>query len=100
MAGSESSGSATYLQSETMALKSAEITVPARMMTTIELEPRPIACATHITMATAKSPQANENACTQNEDKPSKSAAAAPTEAPLDTPRISGETIGFLNMPW
>jgi len=51
-------------------------------------------------MLTAIKPVMNAIICVMNEPWLSRIAKAAPNPAPADTPRISGDTRGFLKIPW
>lgn len=53
-----------------------------------------------IVTATAAIPPANAVIWIMTEDTDRSIAIAAPTQAPPDTPRKSGETSGFLKIPW
>lgn len=48
---------------------------------------------------TAMKPMINAITCTAWLSKFHSSASAAPNDAPADAPKISGDTIGFLNRP-
>ena len=45
-------------------------------------------------------PPANEHACTSPIENPKSRAKEAPKPDPAAAPSISGETSGFLNIPW
>lgn len=48
-------------------------------------------------MSTANNPKVRADTWICHHPQPATMASAAPNPAPADTPRMSGETIGFLN---
>jgi hypothetical protein len=68
--------------------------MPPSIRTVKDLPPKTWAIVKAIT--TAASPNINAEVCMPTQFAPFIIARAAPKPAPADTPRISGETIGFL----
>ena len=54
----------------------------------------------HTAPPTAAMAPMKANSCTMELGMSKSSARHAPKLAPADAPKISGETSGFLNMPW
>ena len=52
------------------------------------------------TMPTAASPPANANSWMKSTFSERKMPSTAPSAAPVDTPRMSGDTSGLRNIPW
>lgn len=98
MAGRVLIGSATNLIRERKAWKRAETTIPPRTSTTRESRPtrRPMRKA----QPTANSPRAKAAAWMPDQPREASIPMAAPKLAPAETPRMPGETRGFLKRFW
>ena len=99
MAGSLLSGSATYLIIDVNELNRVAITIPISTNAKVVLLPLDIILLNMNVMATADKPNINEETCMPTVPNDNRMAIAAPNPYPADAPRISGETIGFLNNP-
>ena len=97
MAGSCCWVSATSFTNDVPAENRDEIIMPARIRDTAwsALDRR----LTSQAAATASSPQQNAAAEMPKYPAPSKMATAAPKPAPVEAPRMSGDTMGLRNMP-
>lgn len=97
MTGKTSFGSATYFTNDTKALNKEEITIPANITIIIDLELYPFVFVTRNTKAIALKPKAKADNCVPTDLNPNKIPKAAPKEAPLAQPRVSGVAKGFEN---
>ena len=100
MTGSTSWGSAAYFTRETRAENRELITMPARMTMIMEGRELPAVLVTVKTSSTERTPKAKESSCTCMAPKPRRMARAAPKEAPLATPSVSGVASGLAKKLW
>ncbi len=75
------------------------ITTPARISVSSGSRPRSDA-PTAVDQGDGRKAAANASAWMPTMPHDMKMATAAPSAAPDDTPRMSGETSGLRNMPW
>ena len=68
--------------------------------TSMMVESRRMSRGMSVVRNTARHPPTKANSCRDANPSPSRIETAAPTQAPFDTPSKSGETSGFLKMPW
>lgn len=92
------SGSARYLMNDRTDPIRPPIIIPDSRRTVGDLFRKDL--ARDMVASTVTMPAANALRLTANDDRPSSMARAAPTLAPLVTPRKSGETSLFLNVSW
>lgn len=96
MTGRTSFGSATYFVKDTRAENKEEMTIPANIIIII-LGFCFFVCVKANTKTTATIPKNNALICTPNAPKPISNANAAPKDAPLAHPNVSGVAKGFEN---
>ena len=97
MAGSCCWVSATSLIKEVPAENREEIIIPARISATVGSE-RDRRLTSHAA-ATASRPKQKADREMPKYPAPSRIANAAPKPAPVEAPRISGDTMGLRNIP-
>ena len=98
MSGSLLYGSAVNFTKERRDVKTVDTRIPERIKTREERAFDTVDEIIHV-IATALIPARKERASTPLIEKPNNIPRAAPNAEPDDAPSISGETIGFLNMP-
>ena len=97
MAASSVSGSAIYLMKPSIELMAPETIIPES--TSIIFELLLTAFGMRRVSVTAAMPPAKASTCSRAPPRESKMPTAAPIHAPDETPRNSGLTRGFLNIP-
>ena len=100
ISGSCEFGSARNFTAEVNAWKSWPITRPESTSTRMFPTRRASTDESPQLAATAITPQAKALISIPRPPKESRMPTAAPKQAPADAPRRSGDTMGFLNMPW
>ena len=98
MAASSVSGSATYLMKPRMELIAPPTMTPDRTSMMLELLFMTVGIST--VSVTAMIPPTKAKPERTNPEKPIRMAMAAPIQAPLETPKKSGEMSGFLKILW
>jgi len=93
MAGSFDVGSATNFTSEISEVKKDPMMIPDRTRTSID-SPLYI-CESSIANPTDNNPKKKAEPSIRRSGRENSIATAAPNPAPEDTPRMSGETMGF-----